>query len=731
MNYIARTLDGKTFVSEEESQLLKAHLTAVSKLTGQFTNKFTSSEIGELIGLLHDIGKYQEDFQNKIRTSSNKIIDHSTAGAKILTEEIKEMGTLYGLPIACHHTGLMNFGTNASMSNTYYSRLENYEDKIIETIKNNYAKDCIFPQFNIPKFNKKCDSPETMGYTLSFYLRMLLSALVDADRINSEEFSSKIKRKQPKIDIEKMLKIFEEKLPKPNDLEINKIRNQVLNECINCGKQEQGLFTLTAPTGVGKTLSSLAFALNHINEHNLERIIYVIPYTSIIEQNANVFKNIFSSLGNIVLEHHSNIVNENLTPEEEIQIKWATENWDVPIVVTTNVQFFNSIFSSNASDNRKIHNLANSVIIFDEVQMLPLEYIAPCMTAISELILNYKSTAVLCSATQPCIDKYKYTSIKTTEIITNPVDLFNRMKRVEYKNIGKINSDKIIELSQKEKQCLIIVNSRKHAYYLYNKFKEKRNNVFHLSTLMYSKHRNETLSNIKNKLKNNEEVIVISTQLIEAGVDVDFPVVFREIAGLDNIIQSGGRANRNGKLKNGIVYIFESIDDFAKIPKSIRPFADIFNEIYLEEKENSFELYGIEKYFNKLHKYIGKENLDSQNILNEFKLGRTIPILNYKDVSDKFSYIQNNTYSIIVENEDNKVLIQLMENGKINKEILRQLTQYSVNIYKYELDKLIENNVIIKTKTGLLILCNPNYYNAETGLEIFTDENKNAESFIL
>ena len=406
-----------------------------------------------------------------------------------------------------------------------------------------------------------------LGFTLAFFTRMLYSCLVDADFLDTEKYMSYgtilrgnnvgINELREKFNIFLSNQVYKK-------TRINNKRNKILKRCIEMAKLPVGLYTLTVPTGGGKTLSSLAFALNHAVKNDLQRIIYVIPYTSIIEQNAKVFKNVLGEEN--VLEHHSNYQFDENTSENlqslQLKLKLAAENWEIPIVVTTNVQFFESLFSNKSSRCRKLHNIAKSVIIFDEAQMLPINYLKPCLLAISELVFNYNSTALLCTATQPSINEFLPQPIRPIEIMDNPRQLYLDFKKVKVMNIGKLDDDALAQNLSNHDQVLCIVNTRKHANEIFNKLDGAS---FHLSTLMCPIHRQETLKEIRRCLKEGLRCRVVSTQLIEAGVDVDFPVVFRSMAGIDSIVQSAGRCNREGNLPYGATYVFQPISEYAKI----------------------------------------------------------------------------------------------------------------------------------------------------------------------
>lgn len=729
MKYLGHTKDGKNFIDEENSQELKKHLENVSNYAEKFAKGFDAGEMGALLGLVHDLGKYQMSFQDRIRGSKVKV-DHATLGAKVLTEYWNDLGWLHGMVVSGHHTGLKDSGSGSNRGdNTYSSRINNYDGQDTD-----YSNEIIIPSSFKPKMLN--GDNESMSFAFATYLKMLFSCLVDADWTDTEEYITDVSRKSIPYTIEELDKKLTSGIPVNNGSSINNIRAEILNDCQKASQKEQGLFTLTVPTGGGKTLSSLSFALQHALKHKLKRVIYVIPYTSIIEQNADVIAGILGK--EFVLEHHSQVdETKGILEEDDIEgnikkrIKWASENWDIPVILTTNVQFFESFFSNKPSKTRKLHNIAESVVIFDEAQMLPRELLSPSMYAISELVTNYKVTAILCSATQPAISQYKYEKLKISEIISNPEELAKKLKRVEYEVIGKKSDEEILEIFTKNPKTLCVVNSRKHAHALHQLVSQdgRFKNIYHLSTLMHCIHRREVLMEVKERLKKNEDVILIATSLVEAGVDIDFPVVMRSIAGIDNIIQAGGRANREGKLEKGRVLVFEPTSEAGKIPKVIQSMASLTKEVIEVLKEDAFEIKGITMYFENLYHASSSDNiLDAKNILNEFEIKGNSYKFNFETVAKKYKIIEDNTENIVINlSEESRKLINELRQGIFNRETMRKLQQYSVSVYKNEYQKLLEENALEVLQNGFSILNNNQYYKGDIGLDIFTDNNKNAE----
>lgn len=690
--------------SEKEWQTMVQHLTATAERAAKNASKIAAQDFGYACGLLHDLGKYSQDFQEKLK-GKNIRVDHSTAGAR---EAVSIFGDIFGrllaYCIAGHHNGLLDYGSIVNTEGTLCSRLKNADIKNYSAYKNELNYSQLKPFTNLPLTQIKGHE----SFTISFFIRFLFSCLVDADFIDTETYMCDEARQRGEnksiIELCGVLNEFLENLICENT-KINTKRKEILTRCISKSNNKPGLYSLTVPTGGGKTYSSLAFALNHAVKNKLERIIYVIPYTSIIEQNARVFKDILGEEN--VLEHHSNFQYES-RDSEQIQLinerlKLASENWDISIVVTTNVQFFESIFSNKSSKCRKIHNLAKSVIIFDEAQMLPFQYLKPCIMAISELAQNYGSTVVLCTATQPSISEMFTEPIKPIEIIENPYELYNDFKKVEVINIGELNDLELVwEVNQKE-QVLCIVNTRKHAKEIFSILEGE---VFHLSTLMCPIHRQETLNEIRKHLKEKQDCKVVSTQLIEAGVDIDFPVVYRAIAGIDSIIQSAGRCNREGKLEKGSVFVFRPCSEYAKVKGYLERTAKVAEMVFREHKD-PISLEAIDCYFKMLYELEGKKALDRKGILDYFEERGNFLEFDFQTAAREFKLIESNTYPIVIPyNEEAERLINIARFSKYPLSIARKLQQFTVSVYEYEYKELCKNSAIKMINDNFIVLDN-------------------------
>ena len=657
MKYIAHK-DG------EREQTIKEHLIGTATLAGQFAEKFGSKDWGYCGGMLHDIGKYSEEFQKKINEDTNNMVDHATAGAQ-LCKKINLLVLDYC--IAGHHAGLPDYGNTAersSLCGRYKKKIYNYEA---------YQEEIKIPEIYTEPFD--INTLSNPDFSLSTFTRMIYSCLVDADFLDTEYFMKNgLVERQSGQSMNILLKKLENRILdwlKNNDIDtVNGRRTEILRNCIEEGKRNRGIFRLTVPTGGGKTIASLAFALNHAVKHHMDRIIYVVPYISVIEQNAEVFREI---LGNEnVLENHSNVDYEN--SEELRPMQLASENWDKPVVVTTNVQFFESLFANKSSKCRKIHNIANSVVIFDEAQMLPMDYLKPCIAMLQELVDSYSVSIVLCTATQPALDSFFSKNELIKELCPRMEEQFLFFKRVNYQNLGRIREDDLLEKLKKENNALCIVNTKKAAQMIYKELQGE--GIYHLSTSMYPKHRKRVLKRIRERLKNNEKCIVISTSLVEAGVDLDFATVYRQIAGLDSMIQAAGRCNREGKreLSESMVYIFD-LEESYSVPNQ-RQQIDVSKGI-LQDYTDIADLKAIHDYFTRLYHYRGT-SLDKKKIMDEFQKMEC----NFAEVAKEFKLIEENTKTIFInrEPEADELLQELRIKG-VTRERMRKAGQYCIQIY--------------------------------------------------
>lgn len=557
--FYAHSWEGKPL---SEWHRLRDHLTRTAELAAEFAKPFEAENWAYLAGLWHDVGKYSPEFQGYLlRENGHEAhletrpgrVEHSTLGAYNAIQVLGDkLGRLLAYAVAGHHAGLPDaIGDESSLE----SRLRHVAATPFP-LPNDLAQATRPLRF---PFTPR-SSPEDRAFQAALLIRMIFSALVDADFLDTEAFMDesrardRLARTGTMTDLAlRLSKHLEDIRRRSSDSEVNRCRHKVLTDCLEAAPRPPGLFSLTVPTGGGKTLSSLAFALNHSVMHDLCRIIYAVPFTSIIEQNAQVFRDAVGAEN--VLEHHS-----NLDPSKEtVWTRLTSENWDSPIVVTTNVQFFESFFASRTSACRKLHNAARSVIILDEAQALPVQYLHPCLDLLRELAGSYGCSIVLCTATQPAIewrDDFAIGLRDVTPIVQDVPGLFAALRRVRVEKRGLVEDADLAAELLRHRQVLCVVNTRKHAKGLFDRLGRSEGRV-HLSALMCPAHRSAKLSEIRARLDQDAICRVVSTQLVEAGVDLDFPVVYRAMAGLDAIAQASGRCNREGSLPEGRAVVFE------------------------------------------------------------------------------------------------------------------------------------------------------------------------------
>lgn len=700
-------------ISEDKkrSQTLLAHLKSTAESAGDFASAFSCEDWGYACGLLHDIGKYSKEFQERIR-GSEKRVDHATAGA---IEIMKIPAYPIAYCIAGHHAGLPDggssavHGTNSSLDRRLKKRIPDYAA---------FREEIQIPPLQPPAM----ESLERGCFSMSFFIRMLYSCLTDADFLDTEAF---MKGKEREYAYDSMAELWDRLayhiVPWLNCEEqgnLNARRTDILRTCIARGKEGQGIYQLTVPTGGGKTVSSMAFALQHAVTHDLKRVIYVIPYTNIIEQNANVFQSILGEEN--VLENHSNVDYES---DEELNVKQlASENWDAPIIITTTVQFFESLFASKSSKCRKLHNIASSVLVFDEAQMLPNQYLLPCIYGISELVLNYGCTAVLCTATQPSLKEFFPPKISSKglwkgEICPDVEKQYEAFRRVQLVNEGEMTKQELADKLKENKQTLCILNTRAQVQEIYKLLKEEEG-VYHLSTYMYPEHRKKKLEEIRERLKAGKLCRVIATSLVEAGVDLDFETVYRELAGLDSMIQAAGRCNREGKrtAEESKTYIFQFVKEERKRVNRLRQFVSAATQI-LEEYEDIGSPEAIDEYFQRLHHAQG-ESLDSKGIIKELSQAKreSIP---FRTVASEFRIMEENTKTILItKNPEAKELEGQLRYGERTRKLMRKISQYSVNVYEQIYAELQGAGLLDVIDEEIAVLRDEERYSDDMGLNV-------------
>jgi CRISPR-associated endonuclease/helicase Cas3 len=734
MDYIAhiRKADDGTW---DKPQKLEDHLRETAELAGEFAAEFNSREWGYVLGLAHDVFKGSPEWQNYLRDKSdyydeeassetiNGKVEHSAPSAKFAEELFgKQIGRILSYAIAGHHSGL-------SDSTDLLYKLQNAKPEgIAEEFKLMLSGMC--PK-TTPWFFRHDKEP----FDMPFWIRMLFSCLIDADRLNTEEYMDSKKHKERGgystiSELRNSFNVFmESKTQKPQgqfDEQLYRSRQKVLEDCLKSAEMKEGMFSLSVPTGGGKTLSSMAFALKHAEIYKKKRIIYVIPYTSIIEQNANVFRDVFGS--DEIVEDHSNIGEE----ESKLRTRLSAENWDAPIIVTTTVQFFESLFSAKPRRCRKLHNIANSVIILDEAQLIPTDFLIPILGTMRLLTEHYKVSLVFCTATQPILEKQKtfldFPGLEEgtiREIIQDVPTLYKKLERVNMEFPEDISEkvewkDLAEELSAIE-QVLCIVSDRKSCRELFSLMPK---GSYHLSALMCAEHRSDVLSEIKERLKENKTVRVISTQLVEAGVDIDFPVVYRALAGIDSIVQAAGRCNREGKLniqgKRGRVVVFNAP---RKAPIGmLRKASDSAEGIIKSGVKNLEDRDIYTRYFSELYwKASGFDKKDMERLLKPQFSERTYETqISFKTASDSFKLIDDSMQrSILVPYKEGEKLIKFLQTLKGSERVfLRKLQRYSVTIYTNQFFILQNRGSLMEVLPGVFVLNNNVEYDEKIGLLI-------------
>lgn len=702
-------------VDKSDWQILSEHLLNVAQLAEYFADAFCAGRWGRCAGLLHDAGKATEDFIGRLEGKPQRV-DHSTFGARLARDTTGRLGLVLSYVIAGHHGGLPDGGNQET---ELHFRLKN--GKIPQNVE-------LLPEVTI---KENLDLPfklslDRSGFSLSFFTRMIFSCLVDADFLDTEAFCNPEQTQyRPKSsadqifhELSKRLNNFlKEKSQQVDQSPVNVLRQAILAQCLGKAKLPQEIFSLTVPTGGGKTFSSMAFALEHAVTHNLKRIIYAIPFTSIIEQNAKIFQEVLGQ--EYVLEHHCNFTESDVPDNQAYNRRrgLASENWDFPIVVTTNVQFFESLFSNKTSRCRKLHNIARSVIVLDEAQIIPTEYLEPCIAVLRELVENYGCTLLLCTATQPALDdssKLRVAFPVIREIVDAPETVYKKLRRTEVNFTGRLTDCDLASRLSEELQVLCIVSTKPRARTIFEHL-HKREGLFHLSTNMYPMHRRRVLENIRARLKDKKTCCVVSTSLVEAGVDLDFPVVFRAMAGLDSIAQAAGRCNREGRMGAlGKVHVFEE-EKPPNMPWLKRCIARAGETLRTMPNSDPLDLAVMRRYFELLYDVQDLDNKQIWQLLNP-KLCKELH-LPFKEAAQLFRFIEDESTGVIVAKEtEAKKLIHELRYTEYPRSTLRKLQQYTVNVRSKDLSVLVNLGAVEMIHDQYPVLCNENAYDDGVGL---------------
>ncbi|MBP6871908.1 MAG: CRISPR-associated helicase Cas3' [Bacteroidales bacterium] len=683
-NFIAHSKNGSG-----KEHILTDHLEGVAAQLENFLKYLPYKKIFKVTGLFHDFGKYQPAFQRYLREGGKRgSVPHAAWGAALC----KEYGQIEAaFAIDGHHKGLPDIG---DLKTDLYQFSEPDNEIYRET------KEVFYNQNALSDKDLQYSDTNLRGTDKELFIRILFSALTDADWLDTERhFNNSISeiRRSKILDPDYLLgKIEKEILGKSKEGYINQLRNEVRNYAIGKAKSETGFYAMTLPTGMGKTLASLSWALHHAKHNSLKRIVIALPYISIIDQTAKELKRIFGE--EWVLEHHSNFYEDdeaNLSiadesvKDEAYAKRLATENWDFPIIVTTSVQFFESLFSNKPARCRKVHNIAQSVVIFDEVQTLPKELVLPTLSMLRNVQKLMQTSILFCTATQPAFEKSEYfNGIESIQpLVENPKEVFNATRRVNYLSVNNYEPVSIDELStsvlEQVSSTLCIFNTKRQALLFFNALKNEVNcHVFHLSTSMFPAHRKRVIEEIRNSLKKSERILVASTQLIEAGVDFDFPCVYREISPLESIIQSAGRCNREGKMNEpGKVFIF-SLKEASAPNRQYRSLAEFANGLYKGKEELLFDHGFFGEYYRKAFRLFIPDDIKN---IEASRQG-----FNFRTVADAYHLIENQTTPIfILSDESNDLYQRIRHKPVLSRDDYRAMQQYSVQVY----DNFLKGNI--------------------------------------
>ena len=735
MPYYAHTLDGHP---EADWEPLARHLAEVERDAAARADRFGAGALAGLAGRLHDLGKYSPAFQARLH-GSKESADHSSAGAAWAVQHLHRIwGRVLAHVVAGHHAGLKDglFGPEG--------RMESKAALAAPAAQAAQADGTALPPSVSGPAGMRLLKKES-GFQIAFLTRMVFSCLIDADRTAAARFEAHGKGEHAEPPAHPSIPDLEAALhdaigrrgAKPSQL--NAIRDQVLHAALAKAEEPQGVFTLTVPTGGGKTLSGLAFALAHARRHGLDRVIVVIPFTSIIEQTAAVYRDALGPLAGAVLEHHSafECTDESAWRTGPDRLRLSMERWDHPIIVTTAVQFFESLFSNRPSRCRKLHSLARSVVVLDEAQTMPLPLLRPCVAALKELARNYGASVVLCTATQPALHApgFKGGFEGAREIAP---DVFAGLRRVTVRNIGRQDDTELARRMADAQQALCIVNQRAHARALFQALRPLQG-ARHLSTCMHSVHRTRVLAEIRADLREERPCRVVSTSLIEAGVDVDFPLVLRATAGLDQVAQAAGRCNREFQHapEASEVLVFEAAD-YGVIRPLVKQ-AETGAEMLRVHAADPFAPPALRAYFDALYRRFGHDDLDRDGVL-EMCADRAADLdFPFEAIATAMRFIDDTMVPVIVPAEDGGAVQGLIERLRFATGaggLARALGRFTVGVPRRVRSGMLAQGVaeaIRPERFGdqFVLLLNQDLYSAETGLDWDDPVFRTAEGLIV
>ena len=708
MEYYAHTAETDTGerLDQEHWQPLSEHLRNVADKAQKFGEPFGLT--AKWTGLLHDLGKYRDPFQEYLEGERPGSIEthHAVYGAALAFQR-QWLGPAFA--IAGHHAGLHNISDLQTLVCAEKYDAINRLNSLVKQFESELGK--IPGELAEPEFA----NPDTDKAVTEFYVRMLFSCLVDADFLDTEQFSTGQERYAVTLDAPLLLKRLQAHCGKfDSSGELNKLRNKVFEDCLAKAAEPSGFFSLTVPTGGGKTLSGMAFALEHARRHGMQRVIVVIPYLSIIEQNAAEYRKVLDPKEEgIVIEHHSAVGAKDDDEEEGRSLEeLAAENWDAPVIVTTSVQFIESLFANRTSKCRKLHNIANSVVLLDEVQTLPSHLLNPLLHVLRDLEKHYQTSFVFSTATQPAFSRSASLSngfdvSEVKEIVSQPDELFQKLSRVVYEvRTSESDWSELAGEWANNPQALGVVNTRKQAAewweLLRDSLKEqelrkedlkaKLRSVLHLSSAMCAEHRTQVLKKVRRRLKEGRFCWLVSTQVVEAGVDIDFPLVYRALGPLDSIVQAAGRCNRENRLKGkkGCVVVFRPTD--AKLPGGVyRVATDIaarlLDQLSMDDLSGEPDLF--RRYFGELFQYVPTdyEHQRKCSIQEDRKA------LRFREVARKAKVISDDTQAVIAPmreamEEVDAIRERPQDGPRFTREDLRALQRFMVNLHLRDFQQL-------------------------------------------
>lgn len=789
--------------SDQEVQTVESHLIEVKKLAESYGDKIGIKHVTGLAGLLHDLGKYTQEFRDYIieavknpdNPPKRGSVDHSTAGGKLLYDFFHTgnnsafeviVAEIVGNAIISHHATLQDY-FNSDLKSNYLLRVRDKEINAFSMTKEKFFEHVMREEDFRDYVHKAAtemeqiitkESLENHEKLFMFLTKFIFSTLVDADRTNTRLFEENEIEDKLNLQEDLMNTYYQRLISKIKSFKdsseanspINLLRAAMSEQCEKFAENPSGIYTLSIPTGGGKTLASLRYALKHAINYKKKRIIYVVPYTTIIEQNAEEVRKILKDDVNI-LEHHSNIIedtndddeNEDGTVSIRQKLKLAKDNWDSPIIFTTMVQFLNVFYDKGSRNTRRLHNLSESIIVFDEVQKVPIKCVSLFNHAVNFLKVYCHSSIVLCTATQPALDfvEHKLEINTDAEIIADLDNVINAFKRVEIidkATTETFNNEKLAQFIKMEMEnvqsILVILNTKSVVKDLYMNHLDDDIPKYHLSTSMCAAHRQVILNEIKAQLKAKNKIICVSTQLIEAGVDISFECVIRSLAGLDSIAQAAGRCNRHGEKEIQKVYVIDHEEENLTKLKEIKIGKQIAQKMLIDIRKDSRNHGGHLLSSEAMQRYFKEYFTELETDLNYFipKLRKTMvellisnkndngyyqayyaktherpPIFianSYKTAAENFNVIDNNTTSVIVPYQDGEnIIADLNGNQKIEDltKLLRNAQHYTINLYKHDLEKLSKNKGLELLFDGKIFVLKETAYSEKFGLEIEND----------